>query len=71
MGEQITVSQALMATVDILGSITVPVSQMESVAMPIHQAIGNIQACLEAMARADMERAEAQKEETEAQDGED
>lgn len=49
MEEKITVEQVLEITARQLGEITIPVSLVENIGVPINRAIVNINACLEAM----------------------
>jgi len=62
---QMTAIEVLRITVEQLGMIPVTVSQMEQIGDPILRAIGNINACIEAMERADAEHEKKKQEEAE------
>lgn len=47
-----TVRDAIIATMNLLGNIPVPRNLNQSIGIPIDNAIGNLQACIEAMDRA-------------------
>lgn len=46
-----TVRDAIIATMNLLGNIPVPRNLNQSIGIPIDNAIGNLQACIEAMDR--------------------
>ena len=72
MNETMTVRQVLEITVKNLMLIAVPRGLNQTVGIPIDQAIGNLQACIEAMdaQEAAAQEAAAQEEEQEETDGE-
>ncbi len=47
--ETMTVKEALQITVNLLGNIAVPRSLNAQIGVPIDQAIGNLQQCIEAI----------------------
>ena len=63
MEEQMTVLQALKITVNNLGGIAVPRALNEMIGIPIDNAIGNLNACIEALERDEAERRAKQEEE--------
>lgn len=56
MEKQIPVYKALEITIDILNGISVPVSLMEQIGVPISRAVNNLAQCVEAILR-DSEKA--------------
>lgn len=58
--KQYTIKEVLELTIKNLGSISVPVSMKNEIAEPIERAIGNINACLDAMARQESAARESQ-----------
>lgn len=46
-----TVAEVLQITVDLLGSIPVPRNLNQSIGIPIDNAIGNLNACIEAITK--------------------
>ena len=66
MNEVMTVKEVLEITRNNLGNIAVPRALNQMIGIPIDQAIGNINACIEAM-----DRQEAQTQEAEQTGGED
>ena len=60
MENQMTVTEALRITANNLGNIAVPISMMQQIGLPINQAIGNINACIEALEAAEQEAKQQQ-----------
>lgn len=62
MNESMTVIEVLNITRDILLNITVKVADMQTIGQPVHAAVGNLSAVIEAMSRAETKPEEAQAE---------
>lgn len=56
--ETMTIEQVLEATAGLLGRIRVPAGETEEIGVPILHAIGNLNACIEAIRRKEQEEAE-------------
>ena len=68
--ETMTVRQVLEITMNNLGNIAVPRALNQMIGIPIDQAIGNLQACIEAMDAQEAKAREAEQEEEVEADGE-
>ena len=53
-----TVNEALLKTVSDLERIKVPVTELQSIGVPIMTAVANIKSCVDAMAKAEQEAKE-------------
>lgn len=56
---KVTIDMALEVTADILRSIPVPVSLMQTIAVPISNAVKNLEECVTAMRNASKQEPEA------------
>lgn len=54
--KEITIEQLLRITVQKLNSIAVPIGQMDTIGLPIRQAINNINVCLNAFEKVEQQK---------------
>lgn len=63
METKMTVKDVLKDVMDTLNGISIPVSQLDSIGMPVARAINGIKACVDAMEKAEAEEAAKAEEE--------
>ena len=59
--ETMTVKEALEATIRILEAISIPVTQIQDIGIPVARSISNLKACVDVYARQEQEKAEEEK----------